>query len=108
MSEELEKPKRRRLTREERQARKARRKARREKRQTAEELLNFEGITVGSARTAVPANSTKRFTRDRRRKNFERRAKMKVVIGGEEKKLSEPSKYMLDMLISEETKEEGK
>jgi len=73
-----------------------------QKERTAKPIIEqFDSISVGSARGLVQ-NTPRRFARDRRKEKLERRERMKVVVDGQEQRVSPASKYMLDMLISEE------
>lgn len=94
-------------TEEERKADLAALKAKREEERIARllrqrnlDITQFDGISVGG-RATVDARKSRRLTRDRRRESIERRKDMSISVGGEEKELSEASKYMLDMLVKD-------
>jgi len=88
------------ITKEELRVKRLEEKRARLLRQRDLDITKFEGITVGG-RATVDTRKSRRLTRDRRRETIERRKNMKVSIGGEEKEISEASKYMLDMLIKD-------
>lgn len=86
------------LTKEERKALRAARRANKIRKQI--NIDEIDGISVGT-RLGVALQNRSRVTRDRRKDRIERRNRMKLVVDGEEKVVSNASKYLLDMLVED-------
>jgi hypothetical protein len=91
----------RKLTRLERIAERERRKEERLAKQRKLDISVHDGITVGGRAQFDPPKA-RRLTIDKRVEAIARRNTMKLSIAGEDKTLSESSKYMLDMLVKED------